>query len=90
MTACLSPDDLPQNWGGSSEMIDDTHVRMYNDNLFVETGAYVSFGFQVSFSGATRPEVIAIDLNGQDACGKHVSSVAAGTVFPWRHSTDIS
>lgn len=59
-----------QNWGGSAEVIDDTHVRMYNDNLFVETGAYCTFGFQVSYSGDTRPEVIAIDMNGQDACGK--------------------
>ncbi|XP_045104527.1 endoglucanase E-4-like isoform X2 [Portunus trituberculatus] len=56
------------NWGGSAEVIDDIHVRMYNDNLFVETGAYCTFGFQVSYSGDTRPEVIAIDMNGQDAC----------------------
>lgn len=59
-----------QNWGGSAEMIDDTHVKMYNEHLFVETGAYCTFDFQVSYSGDTRPEIIAIDLNGQDACGK--------------------
>ncbi|KAK8387181.1 hypothetical protein O3P69_018084 [Scylla paramamosain] len=56
------------NHNGKSEMMDDTHVRMTDEYLFVETGAFVHFSFEVFHSGDTQPEVIAVDLNGQDAC----------------------
>ncbi|KAG0727200.1 Endoglucanase E-4 [Chionoecetes opilio] len=56
------------NRNGHSEMINETHVRMYEDYLLVETGAYVHFSFEVFHSGGSQPEVTAVDLNGQDAC----------------------
>lgn len=51
-------------------MIDDTHVRMTDEYVFVETGAFVHIGFDVSYSGDTQPEIVAVDLNGQNACGE--------------------
>ncbi|XP_063866890.1 endoglucanase E-4-like [Scylla paramamosain] len=56
------------NHNGKSEMMDDMHVRMTDEYHFVETGVFVHFSFEVFHSGDTQPEVIAVDLNGQDAC----------------------
>ncbi|XP_069172221.1 LOW QUALITY PROTEIN: uncharacterized protein [Procambarus clarkii] len=53
---------------GSTELIDDTHVRLINNDKFYETGAFVHFGFSVSFNGDTKPLVVAIEMSGQDAC----------------------
>ncbi|XP_042224636.1 endoglucanase A-like [Homarus americanus] len=53
-------------WDGKIAKVDDTHYRMTND-LFFETGVYVSFHFQVTYTD-TKPNVIAIDMAGQDVC----------------------
>ncbi|XP_042224634.1 endoglucanase E-4-like [Homarus americanus] len=52
---------------GDVEKIDDTHFRILNSE-FYETGSYVEFTFEVTFSGSARPDVVGVELNEQDAC----------------------
>ncbi|XP_069939601.1 uncharacterized protein [Cherax quadricarinatus] len=56
------------NWGGSSKKINDTHFRLITGYKFAETGTYVNFQFNVFYEGNSKPLIIAIDMNGQDAC----------------------
>ncbi|KAG7165867.1 Endoglucanase 19-like, partial [Homarus americanus] len=62
-----APVDSMSFWDGSCEKIDDTHFHISNSK-FYETGMYVDFNIQVTYSGATRPDIVAVEMNGQDAC----------------------
>ncbi|XP_045614938.2 uncharacterized protein [Procambarus clarkii] len=62
------PVDSLDVWQGTYEKIDDTHIKITDDNLFVGTGGVVDFSFQVHFSGDVHPEIIGATLNGVDVC----------------------